>query len=138
MSSIYPPVTRWAPVYTLVLVGLGGCAADAPPPQEQLAQAEQAVDTAGQSNASEFAALELRTAEDKLEQARQAMQDEDYVKARRLAEAAQVDARLAERKAQSQSTINAAQELSTSIETLRRESERAIETAPPSAPQETQ
>ena len=109
-----------------------------PPPNEQLAQAEQAVALAAQSNATEFAALELRTAQDKLEQAKQAMQEEDYLKARRLAEAAQVDARLAESKAQSQSTVHAARELNESIETLRRETERAIDAGAPPAPQQSQ
>lgn len=118
---------RRAIACALILAGIGGCATSGPPPEQELAQAEQKVAAARQSNASEFAALELRTAEDKLEQARAAMDEEDYVTARRLAEAALADAQVAESKARSQSTVNAAEELSQSIETLRRESERAID-----------
>lgn len=137
MPSTYPPAGR-AIACALILAGIGGCATSAPPPEQELAQAEQKVAAARQSNASEFAALELRTAEDKLKQARAAMDEEDYVTARRLAEAALVDAQVAESKAHSQSTMNAAQELSQSIESLRRESERAIEDGVQSSPDGTQ
>lgn len=75
---------------------LAGCASSASPPREELAAAELAVQQVEESAASEYAPDDARKARNKLEAAQDAMQREDYITARRLAEQALVDARLAD------------------------------------------
>jgi len=74
--------------------------------------------------AGEYAPLELRQAQENLDAARQAMNDEEYEQAHRLAEAAREDARLAEVKAQSETAREQAREIQSTIETLRQEAEQ--------------
>jgi hypothetical protein len=93
---------------SLVLV-LGACAS-APVPTEKLAVAEAAVERANTAGTSENAPGELQIALAKLASARQAVADEDYERARRLAEQAEVDAQVAELHAQSARSLKAAQE----------------------------
>lgn len=89
-------------------VGLGGIAAMAlfmtgcasmPPPTEQIAVSKATVTRAASVGGNEYAPVELKSATDKMIAAEKAMADEDYLKAQRLAEQAQVDAKLAETKA---------------------------------------
>ena len=63
-------------------------------------------------------------ATEKADKAKQAMRDENYVLARRLAEQALVDAQLAESKAQSTEARQTATQLREGIEALRREADR--------------
>jgi Domain of unknown function (DUF4398) len=122
------------------LLAAAGCATK--PPTEKVEVAEAAVQSADTRGAAEDAPLELRLAREKLERARTAMAKEEYVTARRLAEQAQVDAQLAEAKAQSSAALNSAREMRDSIESLRDEADRASRsssgsTAPaPSIPEE--
>jgi Domain of unknown function (DUF4398) len=106
------------------MLGLGGCSSGKAP-TAPLSQAELAVEEANQSEASQYASLDLQTARDHLENAKQAMQQENYQEARRQAEKALVNAQLAETKAEAASAREAAVELRKSIESLRREAERA-------------
>jgi hypothetical protein len=106
------------------MLGLGGCSSGKAP-TATLSKAELAVDQANQSEASEYASLELQMAREHLANAKQAMQQENYEQARRLAEKALVNAQLAETKAEAASARQAAEELRKSIESLRREVERA-------------
>ncbi len=76
-----------------------GCAS-VPPPTEQLAVTKLAISNAVEAGSAEFAQGDLRVAQEKMTQANQAMGREDYTKARWLAEQAQADARLAEKKSQ--------------------------------------
>lgn len=78
----------------LGLLALVGCASD-PAPTEQLRLTEQALTLARSAGASEQTP-ELVLAEDKYAAAVAAMRDEDFRRARRLAERAELDARLAE------------------------------------------
>ncbi len=64
-------------------------------------------------------------AADKLDEAKRAMNKEEYAVARRLAEEALVDAQVAEAKAASEDARRAANDMRQSIETLRREAERS-------------
>jgi hypothetical protein len=109
------------------LLAAAGCAN---PPTEKVSVAEAAVKSADTRGAGEDAPLELRLAREKLERARTAMDDEEYVTARRMAEQAEVDAMLAESKAQSTAALNSAREMRESIESLRDEAERAARPAP--------
>ena len=117
-------LTRTASYLGLSALVFAGCSS-VRPPREEIATAELAVREAQQSKAPQHASLELRMATEKLTRARQAMRDEDYVVARRLAEQALVDAQLAESKARSIQARQMASQLREGIETLRKEAERA-------------
>lgn len=101
-------------------VALVGCTA-ATPPVDTISTADTAVNRALEAQAMQYAPLELRPAMEKLEAAKQASKEEDYEEARRLAEQAGVDARLAEAKARSEKARQEAQEFQQTIETLQRE-----------------
>ena len=94
---------------SLMTVLLGACAS-VPPPTEQMAVAEAAVQRANTRTTTEFAASELQIASNKLTSARQAMVNKDYDRARQLAEQVDVDAQVAELRAQSTISRKAAQE----------------------------
>jgi hypothetical protein len=66
-------------------------------------------------------------ATDKLDQAKRAMEKEDYTKARRLAEQALVDAQVAEAKSASEQARQRARETRQALEALRRELDRAAQ-----------
>jgi hypothetical protein len=112
-------------------VGVIGCAAvviagcaSIPPPTEQMAVAKSALANAVSAGASEYAPVEMRTAQEKLDRANRAMDKEDYENARWLAEEAQADARLAEKKAQSAKAQKAASVMQDDIRVLREEIDR--------------
>ena len=105
------------------VLGLSGCSAKGAP-AVAISQAEMAVWEASESRAPQQAPLELRMAREKLEAAKQALKAENYESARRLAEQALVDARLAKAKAESQFARQNAEELQKTIEALRIEAER--------------
>ena len=106
-------------------MGVVGCSS-VQPPTATISQAQLAIRQADQSKASQYAPLELRKAQEKFAQAEKAMRNEEYLKARRLAEAAGglVDARLAESKANSGMARRNAAELQKTIESLRAEAQR--------------
>jgi Domain of unknown function (DUF4398) len=110
---------RWIMIGGLV-VGLAACASD-PAPEAELAAAEVAVDEAEEANAPAQASGPYELARDKLERAREAMEDGENLEARRLAEQALVDAQLAEAQARSEVARENAAELRASIETLQDE-----------------
>jgi hypothetical protein len=110
----------------LGLAGLTACGPAMPPPTEQLALSEAAVDKATAAEGYEYAPVELKNAQDKLTQARMDMQNEKNASAQRLLEQAEVDARLAEEKAQTAKTERAAEELQKNIELLREEMRRSM------------
>ncbi|MDQ3564653.1 MAG: DUF4398 domain-containing protein [Pseudomonadota bacterium] len=112
------------PSICAMLVAIGGCVGA--PPTDTVSPAEVAVNRAIEVKAGEYAPLELRLAQESLEGARQAMNDEDYEQAHRLAETALVDAQLAEAKAQSEAARKQAQEIQSTIDTLRQEAEQRV------------
>ncbi len=105
------------------LVVLGGCAST-PPPVARMAVAEAAVQTASTTNTREDAPGELQIAIAKLNSARQAMASEDYERAGQLAEQAEIDARVAVIRAQSERTRRSAQESEDAAGALREEINR--------------
>lgn len=115
-----------ASVLGMAIVGLSACSST-PPPRPQLVQAEHAVDQALTDEASEFAALEVRKARDKLHMAQAAMQKENYVEATRLADEALVDAELARTRAEATKAQRAADELAMTIERLRHEAQMRVD-----------
>jgi len=77
-----------------------GCSASEPAPTNRITQADLAIRAAVDAKAADLAPVELQSARDKLAQARKMMAAEKYTEARRLAASAQVDAELAEAKAE--------------------------------------
>lgn len=117
------------PLPKLAAVALGGlllagCAGN--PPTEQFAVTESAVRSAVSAGGTEHAAVEMRTAQEKWKAAELAMQKEDYEEARKLAEQAEWDARVAERKAQAAKAQKAVEDAKRGIDELREESMRSV------------
>lgn len=82
------------------------------PPTNRVALADLGVRAAAEARAAEFAPAELQSARDKLAKAKQAMSAQDYEEARRLAESAQIDAELAQAKAETAIMRRAADQIS--------------------------
>jgi len=112
-------------IFSLGLVALTACSSKQPPTKE-LALAESAVEQASRSGGYEYAPLELRSAQEKLTQARLAIQDKEYVDAQRLLEQAQVDAKLAEEMTGTVRSRQAVEELQKSIDLLNQEIKRSM------------
>lgn len=101
-------------------VFVAGCAG-VPPPKEQMAVSKAAIANAVSAGGSEYAPLEMRSAQEKMDRANRAMEKEDYDTARSLAEQAQADARLAEKKAESAKAQKAASVMQEDNRVLREE-----------------
>lgn len=112
------------PVILFFFILLGGCASTEVAPVEKISTVEKAIQEARESNATVSAPLELRHAEDKLNEAKAAMKEEEFEKARLLADEALIDANLAEATARSEKAKKTTQEIQDDIDTLRREVER--------------
>ena len=117
------------PIYaTLLALGCtlalaAGCAST-PAPTEQMAVSKLAIANAVSAGGPEYAAVEMKSAQDKMDRANRAMAKEDYDVARSLAEEAQTDARLAEKKAHSGKAQKAAAVMQDDIRVLREELNR--------------
>ena len=101
---------------------LAGCAGN--PPTEQYAVTQFAVNSAVSAGGTEYAAVEMKSAQDKLKQAEIAMHDKKYEEARRLAEQAEWDARVAERKSQAAKAEQAVKDSQKAVQELRQEGMR--------------
>ena len=104
---------------------LAGCAGN--PPSEQYAVSQSAVNSAVSAGGTEYSAVEMKSAQDKLKQAEIAMQDQKYDEARRLAEQAEWDARVAERKSQAAKAEKAVQDARQGVNELREEGMRQVQ-----------
>ncbi|QZP35500.1 DUF4398 domain-containing protein [Pseudomonas sp. DR48] len=104
---------------------LAGCAGN--PPTEQFAVTQSAVNSAVSAGGTEFAAVEMKSAQDKLKQSEIAMHDKKYDEARILAEQAEWDARVAERKAQAIKADQAVKDSQKGVQELRQESQRTVQ-----------
>ncbi|HWT69255.1 MAG TPA: DUF4398 domain-containing protein [Pseudomonas sp.] len=104
---------------------LAGCAGN--PPSEQFAVSESAVNSAVSAGGTEFAAVEMKAAQDKLKQAEIAMHDKKYDQAKTLAEQAEWDARVAERKAQAMKAKQTVKDSRQGVQELRQESQRTVQ-----------
>ena len=98
---------------------LAGCAGN--PPSEQMAVTESAVNAAVSNGGPEYAPVETKNAQDKLAQARIALNDKEYDQARKLAQQAEWDARVAERKSQAVKAQNAVKDAQQGVMELRQE-----------------
>ncbi|MBS0557691.1 MAG: DUF4398 domain-containing protein [Proteobacteria bacterium] len=92
---------NWRKIHAAVLIAglaLAGCGPTRPPPMG-LEDAAQALAAARASGAPTYAPLELRSAEDRLSQARALADKREYEDAARLASESQADSELAQVKA---------------------------------------
>jgi uncharacterized lipoprotein YmbA len=101
---------------------LAGCAGR--PPTEQYAVTQSAVNSAVSAGGTEFAAVEMKSAQDKLKQAEMAMHDKKYDEAKRLAEQAEWDARVAERTAQAAKAERAVKDARQGVDEIREDGAR--------------
>lgn len=108
---------------------LAGCAGK--PPTEQYAVTQSAVNSAVSAGGTEFAAVEMKAAQDKFKQAEIAMHDKKYDEAKILAEQAEWDARVAERKAQAMKAQKALQDARQGVQDVREEGMRAADPMQP-------
>ena len=106
------------------LAALTGCAST-PPPKDAMQAAQQAINRAEELQAVEYAALEIRTAREKLDAAEDAVQKEEMVQAERLANESRVSAELAQARSKAARAKVDSEEMKQTIETLKEESQRA-------------
>ncbi|WP_193073996.1 DUF4398 domain-containing protein [Pseudomonas sp. FME51] len=121
-----------APKHLIAVATLGAAAvlvgcASTPPPTTQLATAQQALNAADTAQSAEYAPVELRKARGKLLQAEQANVAEEYERARYLAEQAEWDARVAERKARAEKALKVVGEAERGTQELREETMRGVQ-----------
>jgi uncharacterized lipoprotein len=107
----------------LVFLTLSACSST-PEPKAEIAASQAALEAAQTSGAREYAGAELEAARSKLNLAQQASAQGDNDLARRLAEAAEADARLAQARASSVRARNAATQVERSLQALQDELQR--------------
>ncbi|MDP1690822.1 MAG: DUF4398 domain-containing protein [Burkholderiaceae bacterium] len=107
-----------------LLALLGACASKGIAPVAELTTARASIAQAESAGALEAAPVELLAARDKLGKAEASAREERFDEARRLAQRAEADAELAERKARAVKARAAAAELARSNDLLRKEIER--------------
>jgi hypothetical protein len=116
--------------YLLPIVASGlsltllACASSTPAPTAQVAVSTEAVANAAGAGATELAPVEMKMARDKLDRARLAMTAKDYDAALSLAQEAQVDAGVAQAKAQSVKARKAAETVREDSRALSEEMDR--------------
>lgn len=106
----------------LTALAVSGCAHQ--PATEitaQMARAQSSIAQAEQSGAQQSALPELQAAKDKFAEAQRALDKKDEQQALRLAQQAQIDAQYAAAKAQTHRQQQAAEEVRSSTDVLRRE-----------------
>jgi hypothetical protein len=104
----------------LVIAALAACAGT-PPPKAELAVAEAAVANATSAGALQWAPAEMRTAQDKLGRAQQAMVAKENAQALTLAHEASADAQLATAASRAAKAQRAADEVHEANRVLREE-----------------
>ena len=114
---------QMAGVAVAAVVLMAGCA-NTSAPVEQMAVSRAAVSNALSAGGNQYAPVEFRSASEKLEAAERAMAAKDYELALRLAEQAEVDAKLSAEMARSAKAQKAADALQDDIRVLRQEIER--------------
>ncbi|MCP5189068.1 MAG: DUF4398 domain-containing protein [Pseudomonadales bacterium] len=115
---------RMAAVLGALATLLPGCSST-PVPEAEIAGARAALMSAENQGSTPYAPVEMDRARDKLRRAEQAMRQEDYNDAKRLADEAQADAELAQALTGKAEAEQAVREMEISIEVLREEILRA-------------
>lgn len=110
-------------IAALAALGLAACTS-MPPPTDSLNAAERAVNIAQEAGVTDYASPELKSAREKLVQAREAVAREDMELADVLAQQAKLDAELAAAKTAAAKAQAVNDELRKGNETLRQELNR--------------
>jgi Domain of unknown function (DUF4398) len=124
-------VNRFAAARSAIVIWgslLAGCASSPPAPPSELAVAASTLQDAERAGAAQYAPVELNRARDKAALAQNAMRQENYRDAQRLAAEAEADAKLAATKAQAAQAEQALTAVRQDQNVLRNE------TAPPALP----
>ncbi len=111
----------------LILSGcaiVSACAAKLDPPTMEISSAEQSLEDAEQARVAEHALPELQEARTKLSAARSAVQSENMLLAKRMAEQASVDIQLASAKAELAKALAVNEDMKTNIHVLKEEMNR--------------
>lgn len=114
-------------IATLSAAALAAGCASTSPPTSQLATAQQALNAADTADSARYAPVELRKAREKMLQAEQANVAEEHERARYLAEQAEWDARVAERKARAEKARQVLEEAERGTQELREETMRGLQ-----------
>lgn len=118
----------WRAAAVLVAgVLLGACATTAPPPTDSLTEARQAIGIAQESGARQYAPAELDDAQQHLDQAEAAVEQEDMAAAERSAHRARVTAELATARTEATQATNINREMEQAAKALREEMGRTGE-----------
>jgi len=120
-------MNRLCLITVLISIGILGCMGRGTPPIDRIANVEMIITQARENDADQHAPLELKLAGEKMIEAKVLMDNKHYNKARQKAEEALMDATLAESKARAAKAKKLAQEMQDSVETLRREIDRSIQ-----------
>ncbi|MDP1934821.1 MAG: DUF4398 domain-containing protein [Nitrosomonas sp.] len=107
-----------------ILFSLVACATVPQPPNQELAAAETAINSADQARAVDYASAELQEARTKLAAARAAVQQEKMILAQQLAEQSRVDAELALAKAEAIKAKEINDEMMKSTDVMKQEMQR--------------
>jgi hypothetical protein len=107
-----------------ILLMLAGCASTPKAPTAALQAAELAIANAEQARVADYASMELTDARKNLTAARSAVQREEMVLAKRLADQSRVNAELATAKAEEAKAKSVNDEMQKSTEALKQEMQR--------------
>lgn len=114
---------RWL-MASLLVLAVAACASTPEPPTDALQAAQLAIESAEQARVADYAARDLGAAREDLAQARVAVQDEEMVRARRLAERSRASAELATARASEARNREINAELQKTIDALEQELQR--------------
>lgn len=102
-----------------IAVIMSGCASSVERPSGELQTAESAMQEAVSSDARDFEPVLLNQAQNKVADAEELIEQEQYLEARRLLEQATVDAQLAGARSETAKAQQAVEEINGNIEALR-------------------
>ncbi|QHD07250.1 DUF4398 domain-containing protein [Pseudomonas sp. R76] len=119
-----------APLLLLITAATLSACASAPIPTDQISLAKDAVNRAVSAGATEYAPLQMKTAQDKVFVMERDLGEKNYVKVKALAEQIQADASLAERTATTVKTQKALADAQGGIQVLKQEMLQAPASVP--------
>jgi hypothetical protein len=106
------------------LLMLSACASTPPPPTQEISAAEQALTDAEQARVAEYSLPEMQEARDKISASHTAVKNEDMVLAKRLAQQASLDIKLASAKAELAKAEAVNADMSKNTDVLKEEMQR--------------
>lgn len=106
------------------LLLLAACATKPLPPTQEISAAEQSLTDAEQARVAEYALPEMQEAREKLSASRAAVKNEDMVLAKRLAQQASIDIKLASAKAELAKAEAVNTDMTKNIDVLKEEMQR--------------